>query len=141
MFANYFNILGQAPPVTITGVAPWATTLPQSSNVTTTLNRFREVIPPRPAMSTTSTDGRVQSNREILEEFMLKCMPPSDEDKLRGTDADWRVQQAALTPTLLPSLKFHDIVFGKLVNNLNLLHYQPDLISIFSENLDEGRLA
>ena len=46
-----------------------------------------------------------------LVEYMDRCLPPvADSDSSK--EADWRDVQAALTPTLLPALRFHDLVFG-----------------------------
>jgi hypothetical protein len=125
-FNSIMCSLGQVPPVTVTGVAPWAVTMSfQSANTHAGRDRLTTIIQSRPnlgpiSMPTTgisssidSSSSAEQSKREILEDFIFKCMPVTEEDKYRGTDIDWRVQQAALTPTLLPSLKFHDLVFGK----------------------------
>ena len=57
----------------------------------------------------------------MLLEYMQRCMPTSSDSKPGqsggeggegGGEGDWLTAQAALTPTLLPTLRFHDLVFG-----------------------------
>ena len=42
---------------------------------------------------------------------MERCRP-ADEAEKRDAQARWSAAQLAPTPTLLPTLKFHDLVFG-----------------------------
>lgn len=43
-------------------------------------------------------------------EFITICVPSNVEE---DPSLQWKKEQAALTPTLLPHLKFHDLVFGQ----------------------------
>jgi hypothetical protein len=48
--------------------------------------------------------------------YIEKCVPTpaprtTEEEELARRE-DWQSVQAAATPTLLPNLKFHDLVFG-----------------------------
>jgi hypothetical protein len=51
--------------------------------------------------------------------FIEKCLPSTaprtaEEEEQARLD-DWLAIQAAATPTLLPNLKFHDLVFGAVL--------------------------
>ena len=50
-----------------------------------------------------------------LLEYMEKCLPtqPEGGDAKHDHEHDWKALQAAPIPTLLPSLRFHDLVFGR----------------------------
>ena len=52
---------------------------------------------------------------QLLLEYMEKCLPSQTEDADTTKDDDWKVVQGALTPTLLPTLRFHDLVFGQIL--------------------------
>ena len=102
-----------APPLTITGVAPWAiqpttqaTSIPiQNANI---------------RQSTLSPSSNNQSNIEPTKlnsptsgydyvlAYLEKIKPPVEEEGV----SSWSQSQMAETPTLLPNLKFHDLVFG-----------------------------
>ena len=49
----------------------------------------------------------------LMSQYMELCYPQSEIDKLDSSKAEWNIAQAAASPTLLPSLKFHDLVFGQ----------------------------
>lgn len=113
-----------APPVTVTGVAPWA--VPSTASAAGRRNA------PLPVGSSSSqsqshsvhkrraheaslgavdegTDGqKTVSGFAYVQAYIEKLRPPKEED---GTSS-WSTAQAAETPTLLPNLKFHDLVFG-----------------------------
>lgn len=80
--------------MTITGVAPWAVNQTQRAPI---------------------SEGKEQSastNREVFLSFIERCKPSNKTNDSIIT-SDWKAQQAAAIPTLLPNLKFHDLVFGK----------------------------
>jgi len=63
--------------------------------------------------SVTNETQEEQSGRDLMQAFISRCMPSSSpasaaEDKVA---TDWNVLQASSTPTLLPTLKFHELVF------------------------------
>lgn len=110
-----------APPLTITGVAPWAKNPPSTiTGVAPWAQR-----PPsqkRPAPETHPDKGVptvlespdeelpvVQnSGVAIVIRYMEIIKPP---DQVEGA-SPWAREQMAESPTLLPKLKFHDLVFG-----------------------------
>jgi hypothetical protein len=51
---------------------------------------------------------------KILENYIERCLPSKKETETgeESKEEDWLAVQAAVTPTLLPSLRFHDLVFG-----------------------------
>lgn len=51
----------------------------------------------------------------LLLDYMEKCLPSQTDDAAMTKDGDWSAIQAALTPTLLPELRFHDLVFGHIL--------------------------
>ena len=93
-------IVGANPPVTVTGIAPWA--IKPAANNPNVPDSHSSVADP---INTTRTPN------ELIQEFISKCIP--SEDEMNEKVVDWKHQQAAITPTLLPNLKFHDLVFGK----------------------------
>lgn len=85
-------------PAEITGVAPWATKRSLSSFDGAKTDSCKA-----------DEKGSVSGYEQLLK-YMEKCNPPSkDQEEVSA----WNDKQAAATPTLLPSLKFHDLVFGK----------------------------
>ena len=81
------------PRLEITGVAPW-----QKEPTTQT--------PPEVVLSSRKLQGM-----EALEEFMKLLQP---ETKANETSApSWQLALSAETPTMLPDLKFYDLVFGR----------------------------
>jgi len=47
--------------------------------------------------------------------FIEQCLPDAEAAMSAEIDSkmsEWSVSQANVTPTLLPELKFHDLVFG-----------------------------
>lgn len=50
--------------------------------------------------------------------FIEQCLPDAEaamSTESGGKVSEWSVAQANVTPTLLPELKFHDLVFGHLL--------------------------
>ena len=104
------------PPVTITGVAPWAVAQSNTTNIDATNKRSRYGAADSDATDVdikTTTDGAAPSSSasaclaHVLN-YMDKIKPPKEHT---GT-SHWAQAQMAETPTLQPSLKFHDLVFG-----------------------------
>jgi hypothetical protein len=96
------------PPLGVTGVTPWAmdkksNPLPKTIGSLSGVTEESTVKEEKAAYSSesTSTGGSVLA-------YLDKIKPP-DEDK--GASS-WSKAQMAKTPTLLPTLKFHDLVFG-----------------------------
>jgi len=104
-----------APPSTVTGVAPWASQPPATIIrvapwVTETKSQsisHPKSVEAHASQSTTSSEGNRESN--TVDRFMTSIKPPSD--AADGTSL-WSKSQLEETPTLLPNLKFHDLVFG-----------------------------
>lgn len=99
-------------PVTITGVAPWAMK-PALPPVGTTLKHKQPS--PQSALATFADDepeefryASPESGFEYVIQYMEKITPPVEETGA----SSWSKSQMAETPTLLPDLKFHDLVFG-----------------------------
>jgi len=103
-----------APPLTVTGVAPWSLG---------NYNKGNEALKPKKPKEgglQVLTEEQINSSSPAAEgnntalARVLKCMealkPPNEEEE--GSSSSWSKVQMAETPTLLPSLKFHDLVFG-----------------------------
>ena len=145
---------GQPPPVTVTGVAPWAQAQAKSVGPIGgggRLDGVHAVMPRRPLLPSglkpaaresivgdvvaaiSKSDMEVVkedvedddgykdcksrppprlSARELIEEYIRKCIPV-DREQVNDPSSDWNQVQAAASPTLLPSLRFHDLVFGQ----------------------------
>lgn len=132
------------PPVTITGVAPWAMNAGASSGGVspsaepkTSPGGGRLGVVTKMPMSRGAKDildHKHQHERDakvsaailesdekeaevdgftLMSQYMEVCYPQSEIDKLDTSKAEWNIAQAAASPTLLPSLKFHDLVFGQ----------------------------
>ena len=90
-------------PAELTGVAPWAAKRNKSDN-----------IDPVVGVSTSLAQGSLIRSHitgyECMLLYMEKCIPKNTNDQ---NSTSWLEDQAAATPTLLPSLRFHDLVFGK----------------------------
>lgn len=121
------------PPVTITGVAPWAmnagaTAAPPASAEPKRMGVVTKMPLPRGAKDlmdkhqqernaakaeTNSIPEEEVDGFTLMSQYMELCYPQSEIDKLDSSKAEWNIAQAAASPTLLPSLKFHDLVFGQ----------------------------
>jgi Protein kinase domain/Protein phosphatase 2A regulatory B subunit (B56 family) len=121
------GVMKQAPPVTVTGVAPWAVQSSSSTPPVTVTGVAPWAVGSAPGSTASSTkrralDAHVESNAESGAsastgstglDVVLACMkliepPDSGEDGV----SSWSKMQMSETPTLLPNLKFHDLVFG-----------------------------
>jgi serine/threonine protein kinase len=95
------------PPLGITGVAPWAMQRTSPGGKHQAVEALSEVAEDEsPADSTEEKDIPKPTSRVLT--FMEKVKPPEVEE---GASA-WSKAQMGETPTLLPELKFHDLVFG-----------------------------
>jgi len=57
---------------------------------------------------------QAHSGRALMQAYIARCIPASSSTSAvegKDTVADWNVVQASSTPTLLPNLKFHELVF------------------------------
>jgi serine/threonine protein kinase len=119
---GFKSFQGAPPPSTITGVAPWAVqqrtpSAPPPSTITGVAPWA--VQPPtrsRPSPQTEATAPPASTDQHEVPKtgykyvlmYMEKIKPPQE---VEGA-SPWSVAQMAETPTLLPNLKFHDLVFG-----------------------------
>lgn len=157
------------PPVTITGVAPWAfqpTNQQSSTTTTTTTNKNRlpknitgpNRLPNNESQYKTSIfqhqheqheqseqekeikqediiseekekeekeeeeNNDENTKEEVMDESLQKILEYIEKCRINGQGglpdddgqgSSWAKEQAALKPTLLPELKFHDLVFGQ----------------------------
>lgn len=117
------------PPVTVTGVAPWAKkpltadTGEQNAAIISSSKSQTE----QNLISKSTTENSVTSkidSYDAIKKYMILCNPSksdrkSDKDRERNEgkddDDDWNTKQAAPTPTILPTLRFHDLVFGQVL--------------------------
>jgi serine/threonine protein kinase len=88
------------PPLGVTGVAPWAIRQPPNM-LSSGLSSFKEE-------NEDSVSVQVESTSSGVLAYMEKIKPLEEN---RGA-SPWSLDQMAETPTLLPTLKFHDLVFG-----------------------------
>jgi serine/threonine protein kinase len=108
------------PPLTITGVAPWA--MESSSFGQHKRNAGQAHLvdskPTPPSVAAIVEENEKEEEQEQIGgglqrvlNYMKELKPATDEKDDDGT-SPWAKAQMAETPTLLPSLKFHDLVFG-----------------------------
>lgn len=99
--APWSKASGQPPPVTITGVAPWANQEQMAS-----AKRSR---PPELGMSVISEAQTTPAfGFERVSNYMQSIKP---KEEVIGS-SKWSIAQMAETPTLLKDLNFYDLVFG-----------------------------
>lgn len=103
------------PPLTVTGVAPWA--MKQRPPPASAKRRAGEALG---GLKEAESTHPAEKKLEMLEEdvpkprrsrvlaYMDQIKPPEEEEGA----SSWAKDQMAETPTLLPNLKFHDLVFG-----------------------------
>ncbi|CAM9303063.1 unnamed protein product [Choristocarpus tenellus] len=148
-YGSEMKDISSAPPVTITGVAPWANqtpkkpiSIPHQDTGGTMIGSMSKQLPPTQrlkrsqpgfgAKSLTSSDSNsgvgVEQQQQIVEQtltggcgrtagtglqqvraFIEKLKP----QKRHRTGPSWQELQMEPTPTLLPNLRFHDLVFGQ----------------------------
>jgi serine/threonine protein kinase len=136
---------GVAPPLTVTGVAPWAINRPTPPSTASSQQRNKNPplgvtgvapwamqMPPvkrsagealigmseddnnsdqaekKVERETGENNGAVDAGQSRVLSYMEKIKPDEDEEG----SSSWSKAQMAETPTLLPKLKFHDLVFG-----------------------------
>jgi hypothetical protein len=137
-----------APPVTITGVAPWAFQQPlQQPHQDQHQHQQRRVKmavlgrspdqQPQPVLSSSSSSfsssfSSSPTGLQLVRRYMKRCRvsgsggdPASadeeddddddDDDEGGGAPSWWSQEQASLQPKLLPLLRFHDLVFGRVL--------------------------
>ena len=125
---------GAPPPVTVTGVAPWAVNsvprpgvpyavMPPQSQAKFAPRIDRHGAGAKHEIDATRGGGEEGKGREeecgaaprtgleVVEAFIERCLPAQETGGALAED--WNQVQAAASPTLLPSLKFHDLVFGR----------------------------
>lgn len=167
------------PPVTITGVAPWAMTGQLGADRTTAMGISTTAMPgnsraPRPfnpstgrsplgappnslsctiqeaklarALAEGKSSGEEESRSEkhgprgeglarILN-FVQRCLPETAPRTAEEEEAarlqDWRTVQAAVSPSLLPDLKFHDLVFGTVLGEgaFSVVKYARQILKV-----------
>ena len=107
------NKSSAAPPLTITGVAPWA--MQQTKQATPMQIQNTRVIPANQSLASndiSKTEMAASTSPKSGYDYVVACMekikPPLEEEGI----SSWSQNQMAETPTLLPNLKFHDLVFG-----------------------------
>lgn len=150
------------PPVTITGVAPWAAAAPApglpsgsaalpssrglcavsinkvpggrltTSTIALAQRQPGNHLPPNAIRQTVQEDAKLRQQQDlnakeeqnvlalddpvkVLEQYMERCYPSvfsPQQDPSHAHNKVWNLSQAAASPTLLPGLKFHDLVFG-----------------------------
>lgn len=102
--------------MTITGVAPWARNKAEDKNISADsssnikgLGNFVGIVKEDEEEEIEKEMDR--SGSVVMQKFIAKCLPGDDVTRT-GQNGEWHIQQAAATPMLLPSLRFHDLVFG-----------------------------
>jgi len=93
------------PPLGVTGVAPWAMKN-NKHNSSSSINL--EDASTRSSELDLSKSEVIESKPCQVLVYMEKIKPPKEEEDT----SIWSKDQMAESPTLLPNLKFHDLVFG-----------------------------
>jgi len=103
-----------APPLTITGVAPWAgeSELTFGHKRDAGEARLPDSKPPPPPAIAEEMDEDEEPGLKRVLDYMNELKPISAGGEDDDGTSPWAKAQMAETPTLLPSLKFHDLVFG-----------------------------
>jgi serine/threonine protein kinase len=111
--APWAGTLQSAPPSTITGVAPWAGESMFGHKRNAGEAQLSEKSPPpHPAPIAEEEEEEVGLKRVLQYMSQLKPAEDGSGDDDDGT-SPWAKAQMSETPTLLPTLKFHDLVFGR----------------------------
>ncbi|CAJ1959050.1 unnamed protein product [Cylindrotheca closterium] len=94
------------PPLSVTGVAPWAMKKSSAAALKPPTNggALPGVSEPPPAVK----DKMEKPAKSRVQSYMDKIKPAEEEEGV----SVWAKEQMAESPTLLPDLKFHDLVFG-----------------------------
>lgn len=108
------NSGGKQPPLTATGVAPWAFKSGGASSSSFGRSKAEEAISRAPVpASGSSTSPPEVVERSGIERVHAYCKILCPVDSTRAGDGpSWEAALMAETPTLLPTLKFHQLVFG-----------------------------
>lgn len=96
------------PPLGVTGVAPWAVKNHGHLNAKRTAGEALVDLPEEEADKPPTQEKENEIPKSRVLQFMEEIKPPQEEE---GTSS-WSKAQMAETPTILPNLKFHDLVFG-----------------------------
>ena len=110
------NKKSMQPPLTVTGAAPWAISSSASKSKIPKISSSRrqpmmkQQTPPSSSMLVKSnTQKNMNDGLKQMLDFIKKCKPKND---VRSKEKD---RLLAESPVLLPELKFHDLVFGKVL--------------------------
>ena len=122
------------PPLTVTGVAPWAISGKSGSNKSLPARPFATSLPRPPTKKHISStiespnspvnNGSAQVCQPRLKEisldpisrvrsYMIQLKPKGDGANSSDGVSSWAKAQMEESPLILPSLKFHDLVFGQ----------------------------
>lgn len=128
---NRLGASGAQPPLTVTGVAPWAVKRQENGQIIPSAIPRRNHLPVKTNsissnQSSLPSDEGIEANftEEMLSEgtvrirsYIEKLKPPSSEDDDEFDDgvSSWAKAQMSESPVLLPNLRFHDLVFGQVL--------------------------
>ena len=68
--------------------------------------------------------------------FIQRCLPDTAprtaEEEEAARQQDWRTVQAAVSPSLLPELRFHDLVFGAVLGEgaFSVVKYARQIVKV-----------
>ena len=100
--AQHRGLKSGVMPAEMTGVAPWRN------------NTTVSVVDPPIIEEGSPVSKRLDSRKDgyqLLCDYIELCLPSSTADEAATTS--WHDAQASPTPTHLPSLRFHELVFGR----------------------------
>ena len=131
------------PPLTVTGVAPWSIKTSPNGTNTKPSCRLKPVMParlPNPSsskkemvgeksLSVANSSNNCQLNESRnetpndssaaavakIDDFIFKLKESQTEQSSTDGISDWAKSQMSESPLLMPSLKFHDLVFGQVL--------------------------
>jgi hypothetical protein len=115
------RFLGQPPPLTITGVAPWALKSPPDDvknridqpRTSKHSDSFTHCDVDLASYTPSLTEVNVKRGIDVILDYISDCYPDAIATANDNPGAtDWAIAQIAPRPKLLPNLKFHDLVFG-----------------------------
>jgi serine/threonine protein kinase len=111
---NRYPSTTENPPLGVTGVPPWSIQPknPPIARMNNHKRRAREILPELVEGESKPDEANralpPPNNKSRVLAYMESIKPPEEEDGV----SSWAKDQMAETPTLLPNLKFHDLVFG-----------------------------
>jgi serine/threonine protein kinase len=94
------------PPLGVTGVAPWA--MRKSQNTPSEIAASNGGLSGISEGKDENASVQLKSSSSRVMAYMERIKPPEEK---QGASS-WSQEQMAETPTMLPTLKFHDLVFG-----------------------------